>query len=175
VKFIDEYVIPFHGLKEEIKEFSYTAGTEFFEFYQNPEYSDGRLKVNISLLKNAQFIELKFKITGHIKVICDRCLEDLDYPVSINELIIIKFGDKYIELDDNVVIIPKEQTSINIAQYIYEFAILSIPFRRIHSEKNGATSGCNPEMIKKIIELNSTKSEDLDPRWEKLKKIKLNK
>ena len=167
MKLTDEYIIPFHGLKEEVREYNFDAGSEFFEFYQNPDYTGGQLKVKVLFSRKPQFIELKFNITGQITVICDRCLEDVFLPVNLDELLIVRFGEKYDEPDNNIIIIPKEDTRINIAQYIYEFAILSLPFRKVHPD----SQSCNPEMIK-IIEEHSEYNVFTDPRWDKLKNIK---
>ena len=169
MKLLDEYEIPFNGLNEEIHEFSFKAGPGFFEFFQNPDYNSGNLDIMIMLVKKPVFLELKFNISGTIRLLCDRCLEEFDHPISVKELLIIKLGDKFEELDNEVIIVPREETRINVAQYIYEFAILSLPFRKIHPE-----SGCNPEMLRRIKELNNDTFKDTDPRWDKLKKIDLN-
>lgn len=175
MKLLDEYEIPFNGLNEEIHEFSFKAGPRFFEFFQNPDFTSGNLEVMIILIKKPLFIELKFNISGTIRLICDRCLEEFDHPISVKELLIIKLGEKFEELDNEVIMIPREETRINVAQYIYEFTILSLPFRKIHPENGNSESGCNPEMLRKIKELNNDTYKDTDPRWDNLKKIYLNK
>jgi uncharacterized protein len=171
VKFLDEYVIFFHGLKEGIHEYDFDVRPKFFEYYENPDYPGGSLKVKVFLHREPQILKLDFAISGHINVFCDRCLEIFDYPVASNEILFIKFGDNFEEIDDNVIILPREEKRINIAQYIYEFSILTLPYKRIHPENEDGISACNPDMLKKIEELSKNDKENSDPRWDDLKKI----
>lgn len=166
-----EYVIPIHGLKEDIYEYNFNVRPEFFDYFENPDYKSGNLKVKIILFRTTQVIQLDFNITGQIRVICDRCLENIDYPVSAKTVLFIRFGNNYEELDDNIIILPRAETQLNIAQFIYEYAILSLPYRKIHPEIESGESGCNPEMLKKIEELSKSQNQNIDPRWDNLKKI----
>jgi uncharacterized metal-binding protein YceD (DUF177 family) len=170
VKLTDEYIIPFHGIKEGTREYEFDVSSGFFEYSHNPDYRGGDLKVRVLVSKKPQFFELGINIDEYIKVLCDRCLEELSLPVSVNEMLIVKFGETFEEPDDNILIIPREETRVNIAQYIYEFAVLSLPVRRVHTEINGI-GGCNPEMIKILEEHSEDNNKDTDPRWDKLKKI----
>jgi uncharacterized protein len=175
VKFLDEYLISFHGSKEGIQEYFFDVSHEFFEYYENPDYPAGTLKVKVSLHRKPQILKLDISITGHIKVFCDRCLEIIDYPVTTNEMLLIKFGDDFEELNNNLIILPKEEKRINIAQYIYEFAILNLPIKRIHPDNEDGVSACNPDMLKKIEELSKNDIEKTDSRWDNLRKINSNK
>jgi uncharacterized protein len=175
VKFIDEYVISFHGSKDGIHEYEFDVRPEFFEYYENPDYPGGNLKVKVLLDRKPQILKLDFIITGHIKLYCDRCLEIFDYPVGSNEILFVKFGDDFEELDDNLIIIPRDEKQINIAQFIYEFAILNLPFKRVHPENEDGVSACDPDMLKKIEELSKKVKEKTDPRWDNLRKIISNK
>jgi uncharacterized metal-binding protein YceD (DUF177 family) len=175
VKLKDEYEIPVFGLKEGIHTYSYEISTGFFEYFNNPDLPGGDLKLSLTLNKMPQFIELDFYFSGTLKLICDRCLEDYDFEVVLTEKLFIRFGESFEELDDNVIIIPRDESRINIAQYIYEFVALSIPYKKVHSDKSNGSSGCNPEMIKRLDELkvkdNIQKNTRTDPRWDKLKNI----
>jgi len=175
VKFLDEYVISFQGSKEGIQEFDFDVSTEFFEYYENPDYPGGSLKVKVYLDRKPNLLKLDITITGHIKVYCDRCLELFDYPVKTNELLLVKFGDDFEEIEENLIIIPREEKHINIAQYIYEFTILNLPCKRIHPENEDGVSACDPGMLKKLEELSIKDKEKTDPRWDNLRKIISNK
>jgi len=172
VKVIDEFDIPIHGLKEGIHDFEYEVGSSFFELFSNADLPGGDLKVDLSLNKKTQFLEFDFRIYGNLNLICDRCLELFSYEVDIKEKLFVRFGDAYEELDDNIIIIPRGDSRFNFAQYIYEFAVLSIPYKKVHPENENDESGCDPEMIKRLNDLRvEEKNDTYDPRWDKLKNL----
>lgn len=171
VKWMDEYMIPFYSLKEGIHNFSFEAGNKFFEHFDNPDIRGGNINVDLSFNKKSGFLELNFKIQGFLIVICDRCLENFKYSIITEETLYVRFGDEAEEETDNVIIIPREETRINVAQYIYEFSALSLPVQKIHPVINDI-SGCNKEMLKKLEEHQNKESENIDPRWEELLKLR---
>ena len=46
--------------------------------------------------------------------------------------LVVKFGSEFNNEDDEILIIPHGEYKINIAQYIFELIILSLPAKRIH-------------------------------------------
>ena len=175
VKVLDEYEIPIHGLKEGIHRYEFILDSPFFEYFNNPDLPGGKLNAEVSLQKRPQFLEFEFNISGTLSLFCDRCLEIFDYELVVDEKLFVRFGNTFEELDDNIIIIPWEESRFNIAQYLYEFAVLNVPYKKIHPETADGISGCNPEMIKRLNEL---KAEDIkqentrnDPRWDILKNL----
>jgi uncharacterized metal-binding protein YceD (DUF177 family) len=133
--------------------------------------------VSLVLQKSFQVIELEFNISGFMELNCDRCNEVYSQEVSRNEKLYIRFGEKFEELDDNIIVIPRNESHINVAQYIFEIIALSLPYRKIHPDLEDGTSGCNPNTIKILQELNGlsdTEIVETDPRWDKLKIINTN-
>jgi len=175
LKLMEEFDIPVHGLKEGIYNYDFKIQKGFFDFFENPDLPGGDINLSLTLLKRSQFIELDFKINGVLALVCDRCLDDFDLEINLVEKLFIRFGDNFEELDDNVIVLPKEESRLNIAQFIYEFVALSVPFKRVHPDKKNGESGCNPEMIKKLNELkvddNPINNNNIDPRWDKLRNL----
>jgi uncharacterized protein len=172
----DEYVIPIHGLKEGIHSYNFVSDKRFFEFFNNPDLPGGNLVVNLTLHKRPQFFELDFHIAGNLELVCDRCLEVFNFDVEIKEKLIVRFGNNFEELNDNIIIIPRDESRFDIAQYIYEFAVLSIPYKKVHPDDVNHVSQCNPDMIKRLNELliedkKKLTAENIDPRWDKLKNL----
>ncbi|UTW63826.1 DUF177 domain-containing protein [bacterium SCSIO 12741] len=57
-----------------------------------------------------------------------------------------------------------------MSQLLYEFIHLALPLKNVHNEGE-----CDPEMVKKIEELNygeGEEEESTDPRWNALKSLK---
>ena len=176
--FLNTYSIHFKGLKIGKHSFNFEVDNRFFNEFEESEVKDGTLKVTVKLNKQNQMLDLKISINGFVKVTCDRCLDSFDLPTSYNGSLYVKFGDENREEGDEIIILSNEESEINLAQYIYESISLSLPYQRYHGV-NGSDPKCNKEMIKKLkshLGSGSKKDEpsDIDPRWEKLKDIKLN-
>jgi uncharacterized metal-binding protein YceD (DUF177 family) len=94
----------------------------------------------------------------------------------------VKLGDDFSEIND-IVIVPEEDGYINVAWFIYEFIALSIPMKHVH-----APGKCNKDMVNKLskhLRVSADDEEDefdsivdtddrpqeIDPRWNELKKI----
>ncbi len=172
---IDDYLIPFYGLKEGIHDYEFEAGDEFFKFFDNPEVHGGSLKVFLQLDRKSQFLELKFRLAGELTVTCDRCLGVFDQPINSNNDLYVRFGDQFEELSDTVITIPQDETRLNVAQYIYEFAVLDLPLQKIHPDNENGDPGCNQEMLKKLENHSPGDTKEdagTDPRWDALKKLK---
>lgn len=116
--------------------------------------------------KESTLMDMHFKIKGTFEVTCDRCLANYMQPIEGEFRLIVKFGDDFEEESDEVVIIPKTESRIDLGQYIYEYVNLLLPIQRTHLN----IEDCDPEMIEKI---NTHATPEVDPRWETLKNIKL--
>jgi uncharacterized metal-binding protein YceD (DUF177 family) len=118
---------------------------------------------------------LEFEIGGTLKVICDRCTGEFDYPLQGNYRLIVKVGGHESgDEDDDIITVAANEHELDLSQYLYEYIMLSLPIRRVHPENEKGESTCDQEVLKKI-EAHITDSEDTtDPRWDKLKNIKLN-
>lgn len=172
MKVIEEYDIPIHGLSEGIHNFKFEVGNSFFAYFDNSELPGGDLIVEVVLNKRPQFLEFDLIFKGSLSLVCDRCLEEFQFEIELEEKLFVRFGEAFEELDDNIIVIPREESRFNIAQFIYEFAVLSIPYKKIHPETKAGKTLCNPEMIKRLNELKVEGNSDItDPRWDILKNL----
>ena len=173
---LGDYTIPFYGLKEDIHKYNFEADDLFFEFFDNPDLPGGELKIGMNLNRKASFLELDFHFKGFLRLICDRCLDHFEYPIDFEQKLFVRFGEEDEEQSDNVVVIPRDETRLNIAQFIYEYAALNIPVKKAHPEDENFKSTCNQEMIKKLEQHQgaSDTEEFSDPRWQALKNLKNN-
>jgi uncharacterized metal-binding protein YceD (DUF177 family) len=130
-------------------EFDWTIDGSFFASYEMSEISDASIDVRLTLVKHSGFLELNFDINGWAEVNCDRCLDPLKVEIVSEAQMFVKFDEHAGEddSDDNdVIILPYGEDRLDVAQYLYEYAHLSLPLRRIHSED----AACNAGMIKKL-------------------------
>jgi uncharacterized protein len=164
---LKQFTIPFHGLKQGEHRFEYSINELFFEELGYSDIKQGNFKIDLLLLKQASMMTLDFEIAGEMSAICDRCLEEMVLAVNSEQKLFIKFGDETHEETDEVFVLSRSEQEINVAQFIYEYVILSIPTVIAHPEGE-----CDPEIEKKLQELKPKSSDTNDPRWDILKKFK---
>ncbi len=176
--FLNTYSIHYKGLKVGKHSFNFEVDKRFFDEFEEGEIRQGKLQVNVKLHKQSQMLDIKVSIDGFVEVVCDRCLDSFELPTSFEGTLFVKFGERDKAEDDEIIILSPDDSEVNLSQYIYESICLSLPFQRYHGV-NGSKSKCNKEMIKKLKSLladgsKKEESTDVDPRWNKLKDIKLN-
>ena len=163
-------------------EYQYQLDNLFFAELDAPEVQKGKVDVTLKVRKTSGVYQLDFHTEGHVVVICDRCLDEMEQPIETDDRLRVKLGAEYSE-DDDMVVVPEEDGYINVAWFIYEFIALSIPMKHVH-----APGKCNKEMVDKLSKhLRTVKDEEdddfedmeeaeeehreIDPRWNELKKI----
>lgn len=170
-----QFLIRFGGLKIGTHLFEYEINEDFFKAFEaSEEFRKGKVKFEIEFEKQSGMLILFFKWNGNLEVVCDRCYDNFDYQISGEQKLIVKFGDKIEEITEELIVIPINEKEINVAQYIYEFIILSIPYKLVHPEDENGESMCNKEALRVLDNL-LIKEEDIDPRWDILKKSFINK
>ncbi len=164
------FEIRFASLEVGLHQFSFDIEENFFVEMNSAEITSGRLKVNIEFMKEDNLLVLEFRIDGSVNTICDRCSDLLELPVNSNNRLIVKFGEKIYEETDEIIVIPEKENTIDVAPYIFEYIHLQLPQRKVHVEAD-----CDPETIERLNGLNGkvNNEETIDPRWEALKKLKL--
>jgi len=174
-----EYVIPFVGLKLGKHKFEYQINNAFFEIFDYNEFQNSDIKVNVVLDKKSNLLEIDFKHKGIINVPCDLTSEDFDLPVKGKLKLIVRFGETFNNDNEELLILPFGEFEIDIAQYIYEMIVLSIPLRRVHPGiKDGSLKTEALTKLKELAIEEQTKKnkeekeeENIDPRWDKLKQL----
>ncbi|HLT50513.1 MAG TPA: DUF177 domain-containing protein [Arenibacter sp.] len=168
-----EFIIPFSGLKQGKHKFKYNIQNTFFESFEYNEFNGTDIALDVTLNKMSTMMELEMKALGTVNVDCDLTNEPYDQKVSADLELVIKFGDGYNDENDEILIIPHGEYQINIAQYIYEMLVLSVPLKKVHP---GVLDGTlKSEALNMLEELQpketKTSEEDSDPRWDALKKL----
>ncbi len=167
------YNINFSGLKNGVHHFHFNIDQTFFnlfEFEQDFKYPS--LKVCLKLEKKETILQFYCYVKGFISFHCDITYEIFEHPLVFHLQRVVKFGERYIDEGDNLVIIPYNINTINVAQWIYEHFILSLPMKRIHPKVSDGEM--NATMFYKLDQTNTKKDsrtkkdQKTDPRWNKL-------
>lgn len=165
-----EYIIPLQGLGLGKHHYVFEIGDSFLQHFEQLEVVHGQVSIEVELIRESSLIDITFKLSGELELPCDRCLDLFMCPVAGDYRLIVKYGETYEEISDEVVVIPAQESQLDLSQYFYEYINLLIPYQKIHPVDEEGNSTCNPEMEEK---LNALIKKDNDPRWDSLKNIDL--
>jgi len=174
----EKYKIDLKGMTGDSFNCDFLLDDHFFVDVDAVDISKGKLSVNLKVKKKIGVYELSFRTEGYVIVSCDRCLDDMEQPISTEDKLLVKLGSDYSEEND-IVIIPEDEGAINVAWFIYEFIVLNIPIKHTHP-----FGKCNRDMVNQLSRHSteeydddsndleaSTDEKEIDPRWNELKKI----
>ena len=170
---LEQFKIDLKRLTDEVTTLEFDLDNHFFDALDGSELRQGTLHVSVSIRKATGFFELQFHTEGTVTVTCDRCLDDMDQPISTENRLVVKLGAAYSEEDD-VITLPEDEGILDTSWLIYEFMMLAIPIKHVH-----APGKCNPVMSQVLEELSTDRSSDevsnqpIDPRWSKLAEIQI--
>ena len=166
------YSIPFSGLKDDLHLFDYQIDSSFFAHFPETPITDGQFKVHIEFDKKPNVIDILIDFQGTTNMPCDRCLEMMPLPIKGQNRLLMKYSDSFRE-EAEIVYIPYDLETINIAKYIYEFLCLAIPLIKTHDLVPDLE--CDETMRSYLEDQeDSTSAPEGNPLWEQLKNIKLN-
>ncbi|MEM7549336.1 MAG: DUF177 domain-containing protein [Bacteroidota bacterium] len=172
-KELQKFNIDIFKLRDGEHEYTFQVGDEFFTLFEESPLEKGDCKVYVELLKNSSLLQFQFKISGTLELICDRSLEVFNYEIEEGRKLIFKYGPEELELSDEIVMIEHGTLSINLAQYIYEYIVLAIPYRKIHPKYDEADSEENLVYVSEENDPNDSKVDEkgTDPRWDSLRNL----
>lgn len=167
----------------------YLLDNQFFTNIGGEDIQKGKINVSATITKKAGIFNFEFNLNGIVIIPCDRCLDDMEYPIETTSRLIVKFGKDYAEESDEIVVIPESEGVINLAWFLYEFVVLAIPIKHVH-----APGKCNKQMTSKLKKHTAKPDEEesfdlegaddvvitdedpdeskTDPRWDVLKGLK---
>ncbi|MFZ4262611.1 YceD family protein [Sphingobacterium sp. HJSM2_6] len=178
MKYLKKYRIPFSGLTTGKHSFDFDVDDQFFACYEHSLVKQGKLLATVYLQKQENMLITNFDIQGEILLTCDTCLSDFHSPVEIKERALVKFTDEdWTNETDEVIVLSKKDYELDIAPLLYEYINLAVPAFAKCSLQGGLE--CDPEMLSMIQQeqeddSSTEEKEQIDPRWDALKKIKNN-
>jgi len=173
---LKDFNIVFSGLKLGTHRFDYRLDQKFFDLFDFVEMENPQFNVAVVLEKRNNMLEFDFTLSGFFTANCD--VTNQMFPLNISNAfhLIVKFGETFNDDNEEVLVLPFESYEINIAQYLYESAVLSIPLKKVHPDV--ISGNLSPEMQalldKYNVEKEHTENEEnkeTDPRWDALKDL----
>ncbi|HNV95846.1 MAG TPA: DUF177 domain-containing protein [Bacteroidales bacterium] len=170
MKSLNDYIVPIVGTKDGLHQFDFSIDASFLKQYNYSDIVDILAKVHVNFYKSNRLFDISISMKGEIKVECDRCLDEFMMPVSFEHHLVVKAEDNSSDSEEEVVFIPEASTEIDLAPYVFETIVFSIPMRKVHPLDSDGNSLCNKEMISKLNKYLINES-NTDPRWDSLKEM----
>lgn len=171
-KIIQEFDIHLLSIKKDVDNFEYQIHDSFFNCFEQDIVQNGTLMVKAEVLKTHSMITINLSIDGVLKLECDRSLEIFDYPLAIENTIIFKYGEENLELDVNLFQVEENTLKLNIANPLMEIILVEVPIRKIHPKFDDSNENEDDEPYFQTGNEEEKSIAEIDPRWEKLKKLK---
>ena len=143
------FVIALNGLAAGKTQFRWHAEGQFFSGFENSEILDADIDIDVIVEKSGKYIGVDIDLDGTVTVECDRCLADLQLPVSASPRFSVKFGEESendkltADGEREIIFLPESDTDMDLSQVIYDYTCLSLPLSRVHED-----GGCDPETVK---------------------------
>lgn len=172
-KVLKEFLIRFGSLNQGLHDFDFEVTDKFFECFEFSEVEKGNVAVQVELEKQSTMLIFHFNFNGTLTLNCDRCNGEYLQEIDATERLIVKFGNEKYDTTEEIVILPHGEYEVNVAEWVYEFLTLNIPYQRLHPEGE-----CDPEVVDYIEEGDfpeedfQDEEENIDPRWEALQQLK---
>lgn len=172
-----EFDIAFVGLKAGVHEFSYQVEDKFFLDYREADFTNCLANIKLTLEKNTSFMMLKFEIGGKVDVVCDRCGNTLTLDLWDEFNMVVKLVENPEEMneteeDPDIHYISRTESHLRVADWIYEFVSLSIPYQRSCKEDEIGGPQCNIEVLEMLKRMASGSNENNNPLLKELEKFK---
>lgn len=177
---MENYKIAYKGLSNGTHDFEFEVDGALFEAYENDEVLAADCVAKVSLTRGESQLLLDVTIEGEVTVACDRCLEDCLLPIDFEDQLVVKFSEEPGDDDGEVMWLYPGDSELDLAQYLYESVVLSLPYQRVHAEGE-----CNPEMLERFRIVSQTEfsaieeavEEEVEPavkgsEWDKLAQLK---
>jgi uncharacterized metal-binding protein YceD (DUF177 family) len=171
-----EFKIQFSGLSDGTHKFDFEINNKFFELINSDLIKNGNLIIHATMHKTSSLLTFDFTGDGTIDVECDRCTCNSKFPIAGDEeaFLLVKLDNNFNNEDSDIITLPKEESEIDLSNYIFEFINTLVPLSIIPCEFLDDDTLCNQEVLDKLNQLSERKIEieEIDPRWSALKNLK---
>ena len=169
------YVLNLKSLPQGKHRFDYELDDSFFEQSGSYDILGGTLAAKGEVERNGDVFNFCIALDGTVKTACDRCLDEVEIPVKEENKLVVRFGDSYQELSDDLLVVPLSEGTLDLSSLLYEYSELAIPMQRMHSDGE-----CDPEMMNRMSDLLAIDADEAteesgmtahDSRWDSLGKL----
>lgn len=163
------FEISIFNLSNKAHEYRFPIDEGLFELFEQNIVERGEGECKLTLTRSETMMTLNFVIEAKVELICDISVQPFWHEIKEEKDIMVKFGEEEQELSEDVIVIPWDTQIFNVAEYIYQFLLLSIPMKKIHPDLKDEE---RPDIAYTSGEVEEKEESTMDPRWAALKNLK---
>ncbi len=155
------YMIPVKGLSVGPHQYEFIADGSFFRSFEDSPIEEAQVKVELVLDKRPDMLVLEFSFAGYVASTCDRCLVGINLPVKGEQRVLVKYSwDKEESTDEDVVYIHPDSPKLQVAPFVYEFIVLSLPLIKVYECEADERPPCDQAMLSYLEEQEEEENPD---------------
>ena len=166
-----KFEISIFNLSNKVHEYRFPINETLIGLFEQSIAERGEGNCEVTLTRSETMMTLHFNLKARVELICDISVKPFWHDIAVEKDIMVKFGEEKAELSEDVIVIPWDTQFFNVAEYIYQFLLLSIPMKRIHPDIKDEE---RPDIVYSSTEREQEEKRDeaIDPRWAALKHLK---
>lgn len=127
----------------------------FFAGFEKNDVRDADVEVSLQVVPKGERFIMTVKATGSMSVPCDRCLDLVEVPVSVEDTQLVELGSA--DTEEDIVVVPEKSGILESDAIIYDILITNLPLTVRHRQGE-----CNPEM-ERLLQAHLAKTEKEEP------------
>lgn len=130
--------------------------------------------IDITFNRGLRFIRVNFLVDVDVELVCDRSLEPYIKPIEAEYEVVFKVDVKE-ETENEESAVRRfdfSENTLDISDEVRDTILLNIPIKKLHPKYFDEKGNLKDFETKKFGDVEEDDSEIVDPRWEKLKKLK---
>lgn len=148
---LQPYILPLKGLGDGKHQFDFVVDADFFLAFEASPVGKADIELSVELVKQPSLLVFNFVFSGWVETACDRCLTTIKLPTKGDNRLLVKYGEDREDVSqDDVAYIPAETSSWSMAQYVYEYILLSLPLIKVYDCKADEQPPCDNVMLEKL-------------------------
>ncbi|MGM0545684.1 MAG: YceD family protein [Bacteroidota bacterium] len=131
--------------------------------------------VDLQFYRTLHFIRVNFNVDSDVELVCDRSLEPFIQPIESDYEVVFKVDVQEETEDENGAVrrFNFSSNTLSVEDEVRDTILLNIPVKKVHPkflDEKGRPKEFETKSFGNTKE--DTDAEVVDPRWEKLKKLK---
>lgn len=146
---LDRFSLPFVGMKDGIHTYFFNVEDDFFKEFDHSPIEKGSFAIKIDFDKQSGISEMDLHLDGIVNAVCDRCLTDINLPVSGDYHLYVKVSADEDDEDD-VIYLKDTNSNLYLGQIIYEYICLSLPLSNTYDCDDDLPRPCDDAVLNKL-------------------------
>ncbi len=175
------FTFPLRGLGLGEYEYELKVDDALLASFPQSPVDRASIDLRLTIERRSRELTLHFDFAGTLATTCDRCTADIDLPIADKRRLVVKLVDSTEGLEDDadMVYLAAETSLFNVAPYVYEFVLLSVPLIKTYDCRSGEPPyPCDEELLAmidgSIEDAREAAEEDRSPKaspWDILKDL----